>query len=88
MKVLKFGAIWCNACLIMKPLWAEIEQENAWLNTEYFDADEHPDLLKKYKIEDIPCFIFLDKDGNELKRLYGEVSKDELISIINSLKNK
>ena len=39
MKVLKFGAIWCNGCLVMKPRWAQIEEENSWLETEYFDFE-------------------------------------------------
>lgn len=88
MKVLKFGAIWCNACLIMKPRWEEIEKEIQWLKTEYFDADERPDLIEKYGVTDIPCFIFLDKNGDELKRFNGEKDKEELISIINSFKDK
>jgi len=25
MKVLKFGAVWCPGCLVMRPRWAEIE---------------------------------------------------------------
>ena len=27
MKVLKFGAVWCPECLVMRPLWEEIEKE-------------------------------------------------------------
>ncbi|NCC70988.1 thioredoxin, partial [bacterium] len=37
LKVLKFGAVWCPGCLIMKPRWEEIEKENIWLKTEYYD---------------------------------------------------
>lgn len=40
MKVLKIGAVWCNGCLVMRPRWQEIEKENPWLKTEYFDFDE------------------------------------------------
>lgn len=28
MKVVKIGAPWCASCIIMKPRWQEIEQEN------------------------------------------------------------
>ena len=88
MKVLKFGAIWCKECLVMKPLWEEIEKESPDLETEYFDADENPELLKKYSIEDIPVFIFLDKEGNEILRLEGAVPKSRIIETINENKNK
>ena len=40
MKVIKIGAVWCNGCLVMRPRWQEIETENPWLTTEYFDFDQ------------------------------------------------
>lgn len=88
MKVLKFGAIWCNACLIMKPRWAQLEKEYDWLETEYYDADERQDLIDQYSISEIPCFIFLDEAGQEIKRLSGEISKEKLVKTITQLKNK
>jgi thiol-disulfide isomerase/thioredoxin len=48
MKVLKFGAIWCPSCLIMRPRWQEIEKENPWLKNEYFDFDENKAMVEKY----------------------------------------
>lgn len=88
MKILKFGAIWCSGCLVMKPRWADIEKELPWLVTEYHDADTEKELVKKYSIQDFPCFIFLDKVGNEIHRECGEVEKDKLIKIINEIKDK
>jgi len=89
MKVLKFGAVWCPGCLVMKPRWKEIEEENSWLKNEYYDFDENKDMVKKYKIDDIlPIFVFLDKNGKEFLRLRGEVEKKELIEILNKNKDK
>lgn len=89
MKVLKFGAVWCPGCLVMKPRWAEIEKELSWLETEYFDYDESPQEVKKYSIDErLPSFIFLDKTGQEILRLQGEISKDELLKTIEENKNK
>lgn len=88
MKVLKFGAIWCSGCLIMKPRWQEIEKELSWLKTEYYDADERQDLVEKYSITAYPCFIFLDKDNQEIHREYGQIDKDKLVEIINKYKDK
>lgn len=82
MKVLKFGAVWCKECLVMRPTWEEVEEEIPMLITEYYDADQYPDLLKKYNIKDIPVFIFLDKDGKEFLRLEGMQNKEELIKIV------
>lgn len=89
MKIIKFGAVWCSGCLVMKPRWAEIEAENTWLQTEMHDFDEDKDAVKKYGITDIlPVFVFLDKNGYEFMRLNGEVAKDKLVSIINENKDK
>jgi len=90
MKVIKIGAIWCNACLVMRPRWQEIEQENSWLKTQYFDYDQDKERLKKYQVNsgNLPVFIFLDKAENELLRLIGEISKDKLLQFITDYKDK
>ena len=89
MKVLKFGSVWCPGCLVMKPRWKEIEEENVWLKTEYHDFDQEKELAEKYNITNIlPVFIFLDKDGKEFLRLSGEINKIKLVKIINENKNK
>ncbi|HLD30867.1 MAG TPA: thioredoxin family protein [Patescibacteria group bacterium] len=89
MKVLKFGSVWCPGCLVMKPRWKEIEEENVWLKTEYHDFDQEKELAEKYNITNIlPVFIFLDKDDKEFLRLSGEINKIKLVKIINENKNK
>jgi thiol-disulfide isomerase/thioredoxin len=90
MKVLKIGAVWCAGCIVMRPIWKRIEVENLWLVTEYFDFDENKDLVDRYSIKSgvLPVFIFLDKDGNELLRLTGEVSRERLLQAINEFKDR
>lgn len=88
MKVLKFGAVWCSGCLVMKPIWKEIENEMDWLNTEYFDLDENKEMAKKYDIVDLPTFVFLDSKGEEIHREVGEIGKESLIEIINKYREE
>lgn len=88
MKVIKFGAVWCPGCLVMKPRWEEIEEENPWLKTEYYDYDEDKAMVEKYGIDDIlPVFVFLGERGDEFLRLSGEVKKEKLLDIISQNKN-
>lgn len=90
MKVLKFGAVWCNGCLVMRPRWQEIEKETPWLKTEYFDFDKDKETVNKYGIASgvLPVFVFLNKVGKEILRLSGEVEKDELLRVIAKNKDK
>ena len=89
MKVLKFGAVWCPGCIVMRPRWQEIEKENPWLKTEYYDYDKDKAVVKMWNIDkDLPTFVFLDKKGNEFLRLHGEPSKEELLKRIIENKNK
>ncbi|MFA5777463.1 MAG: thioredoxin family protein [Parcubacteria group bacterium] len=89
MKVLKFGAVWCSGCLVMKPRWKKIEGENSWLKTEYYDFDSDKEMVEKYKIDrTLPTFIFLDNKENEILRLNGEVDEDKLIELINQNKDR
>jgi hypothetical protein len=82
MKILKFGAVWCRECLVMRPLWEEIEKEIPELVTEYYDVDDDPGKVKEYNANYAPLFIFLDKEGREILRLRGAQSKDDLMRVI------
>lgn len=87
MKVIKVGATWCNGCLVMKPRWRDIEADNPWLKTEFYDFDESPEIVSKYNIDqNLPVALFLDSDGNEITRLSGEVSKDEIQKTVLALR--
>ena len=89
MKVLKFGAAWCLGCLVMKPRWQEIEKENPWLKTTYYDFDKDTDAVKKWRIDkNLPTFVFLDKTNKEFLRLHGNVEKEKLLNIINKNKRR
>lgn len=88
MKVLKFGAVWCKECLVMRPMWSEIESQFPSLESQYFDADENADDLKKYNIKDIPAFVFLDKNNEEFMRLAGIQNKEDLLKIVKENLNK
>jgi thiol-disulfide isomerase/thioredoxin len=89
MKVLKFGAVWCSGCLVMRPRWQKIEEENPWLKTEYYDYDQDKEAVRKYDIEGgkLPVFVFLNKSGQEFLRLVGEVNRKKLIKIIKENKD-
>lgn len=82
MKIIKIGAIWCPACLVMRKVWKKIENDYKLDILEY-DYDIDNDKIGEYNVGKVlPVYIFLDKDGNELERTIGEVYYDKLKELI------
>ena len=60
MKILKFSAIWCSGCIVMKKIMKEIEQEYPNITIESYDYDMDEEMVNKYNIgEIIPVLVFL-----------------------------
>jgi len=72
----------------MRLRFAEIEKEMPELKTEFIDIDKNNDIKKIWSIEDIPTFIFLDKNGQEFLRLQKLVEKEDLIKVIKENNDK
>lgn len=81
MKIIKIGSTWCSGCIVMRPIWEEIDKEIK-LETTYYDFDIYEDMLKeKYHIGDkLPIIIIQDDNNCELERIIGEIKKDDLLS--------
>lgn len=86
MKVVKINAIWCSGCLVMNKRWKNILKEYD-IETINLDYDMDEDEVKKYDVGDIlPVFVFY-KDDIEVFRTVGEKSEEELIKIIEGMKD-
>ena len=83
MKVLKFNAVWCSGCLVMKKTMKEIEELYPNIEIESYDYDMDQEQVEKWNIgEIIPVLIFTDENYNEISRLVGEKTKKEIIKEI------
>lgn len=83
MKIIKFQAVWCSACLVMKKTWKEIKELYPDLDVTEYDYDLDEDEVIKYNVDDkLPVIIMLDDNGKELKRLVGEKNKEEVLGFI------
>lgn len=84
MKVIKITAVWCSGCLVMNKLWNKILEEKE-IETISLDIDFDEEEANKYNPgEKLPVFIFM-KDDKEIKRIVGEHSYEEMISILQEL---
>ena len=78
-KLIKFGADFCAPCHAMSTILEEIQHQfKDQIQIEEVDTNtaEH-DLLVKYKIRNIPVLV-IEKDGVEVWRHIGSISKEDL----------
>lgn len=76
-EVLKFYANWCGPC---RALSQRLEGEKL---TE-INIEENRDTAVKYRVRTIPVLVFL-KDGEEVHRTTGLISKAEYNLILNEI---
>lgn len=92
MKVLKFNAIWCSACLVMKKTFNRIFDEYQDFEVITYDYDIDCDMVEKYNIgTTIPVLVFFNEQDEEITRIVGEKSYDYIKNIIETevkLKNE
>lgn len=75
-----FGAEWCPPCKKMEPVLNQFMKENASkLTLVKMDGGVETELMKTLKVDALPTFI-LYKNGKEVKRKQGIVTKEEFIS--------
>ena len=78
-KLIKFGAEWCNPCKALAPILNEIKN---LIEIVEYDVDETPiEVLQQYKIRNITVLV-IEKDGVDIWRLVGTISKEDLESKI------
>ena len=65
------------------------EQVYTHLNDHYvpvkINLDNEKELARKYRVSGIPALLFLDSQGNLLKRINGYVPMDNLIATLKAL---
>ena len=82
MKIIKFNAVWCPGCLVMKKIWKEIKEEYKDIEIIEYDYDLDEEEVLKYNVGQILPVVIKEEDSKEVKRIIGEKTKQELIEFI------
>lgn len=81
-----FYAGWCSYCQEMDEVTYTDPQVKEKLTQNYVllkvDVDENPELSSQYQAYSLPTMIILDSNGNEIKRIIGYQTPEELLNQI------
>lgn len=84
--IVDFHASWCMPCKMMAPAIEELSDELTKVVFVKADTEECPETTKKYKITAVPTLVIL-KNGEEINRLVGKRTKDEIDKAIREVTN-
>ena len=79
-KILYFTAAWCAPCKTLGPI---IESLNGQINYQKIDVDQNSELSARYGVRNVPSLVLVDSTGNELNRMVGVHSEEQILNFYN-----
>ena len=79
--LIDFYADWCGPCQMLAPIVEEVANENKNIKVCRINVDDNQELAMKYEVMSIPTLVVI-KEGKEIKRKIGLISKDEISEML------
>ncbi len=82
--LIDFWASWCAPCRMLSPIVDEVAEGLQGIKIGKVNVDEEQALAMQFRVMSIPTLVVM-KDGKEVKRSTGVISKDEIIALIDNV---
>lgn len=79
--LIDFYADWCGPCKMFSPVVEAVATENEDIKVVKVNVDDAQDLAIKYQVMSIPTTVVI-KNGQEVNRVVGMVSKSDLLEMV------
>ena len=80
-QVIYFSAKWCTACQTTTPIIESVKRSGE-AQVAMVDVDYDVSLTEQYNVRSVPTTVILE-NGNEIKRVVGSMSSEQLKNLIN-----
>lgn len=77
LKLIEFYTTWCTYCRNQRIELQELEDSDMWIGL--LDADECPEIAKRYGVTGFPTFVLL-KNGEKIAEFVGFHQKAQLLN--------
>lgn len=82
MRIIKFTALWCADCIVMRSAWKKVVAQFPNLEIVDFDYDTDETAVAERQIKKVPLTIFESAGGEELVRKEGMMDFEEIVKVI------
>jgi thioredoxin 1 len=78
----RYTATWCGPCKALSPIMNEIQSEVNGVQFITIDVDQNRESAAQNNVSGVPTVI-LEKNGQEVHRFTGVMSKQSILNLIN-----
>ena len=79
--LIDFYADWCGPCKMFSPVVEAVATENEDIKVVKVNVDDAQDLAIQYQVMSIPTTVVI-KNGQEVNRAVGMISKSDLLEMV------
>jgi thioredoxin-like negative regulator of GroEL len=80
-KLIYISATWCNPCKVFSPILDKVAMSG--IPIQKLDADRDHAFISPYGVRTVPTVIKVDASGNEIARISGVASEQQIVEFYN-----